>query len=494
MNIFFILTDSICNFDREDEKGLLDTYKELIKNKEGFYFSNSVSLFPSTILSISSIFTGKFPYSIFPEFYEDLGNYKLYTYFEDFKKHKYNIKSIICWNLGNTLLKDFLNPVVDESLFEGDRQLEAKEIYELFKKEIKKTDFSKNNFFYIHFRAGDKEMDIYTRKIVNYLKEHNLWKNSITIITADHGYFYKKKYKKIKLLHFDDIHQTSISPATFIRFPKKLTKALYRIIDKRIYLIDILETVLDYLKIEPSVKNRNAKSFKNIIEKDEDINKNRLVRVDAYLSFQPVKKTAILKNNWKLIYDKEKFKLINLSEDPLERIDIKKSNKEVYEELYNFYLKTEEKSFEEAKQILEAFFKNSNLSKISSEKIFIPKKQFPLRYVEFLIEKLSKKNKIVNYSNKKKELTTILVFNRLTGYGIKRYMRKYNRGTKKFLIVDLKFEEIPKERYKEIGFLNFVITNLKKRKKILLQRPFDIILWIFYMPLYFNKYIKKCYK
>ena len=494
MNIFFILTDGICNYERKDEKSILPIYKKLVRNKEGFYFSNVVSLFPSTIFSINSIFTGKFPYYVMPNFYSSPGGYKLKTYFDDLKKD-YNINSIICWNLGRYWLKDILNPVGDDSLYKGDKQLEAFEIYKLFKNLLNKSDLNKNNFFYVHFRAGDKNMNQYCEKIITELKRRNLWKNSIFIMTSDHGYYDKERYKRFQPLHFDDIKQSSLSPATFIKLPNNLTNAKPRIINKRIYLIDILETVLDYLNIKPSIKNRQAISFKKIIEDDEDINKDRIVRGDAYLKFQPVKKTVVIKNNWKLVYENENFKLFNLNKDEKEVIDIKKKKKNIFSELYNFYLKTERESFKIITPILDEFFKLSELSKIKNQNIFIPKKQFPHELVNYLKDKLSKKNKIIeNYNNySKKDIILILFFNRLTGFGIKELKKKYSEKSKEIKIIDLKFEELKKEQLKEIGYKNFVLSSLKKRRKVILQRPQDILIWVFYMPIYFNKHLKKYY-
>lgn len=74
MNIFWIVTDSICNYERSDLHSLLPVYTTLKNNKEGFYFENCLSQFPSTNLSLISFLTGRFPYYIFPDYYRTIEN------------------------------------------------------------------------------------------------------------------------------------------------------------------------------------------------------------------------------------------------------------------------------------------------------------------------------------------------------------------------------------------------------------------------------------
>ncbi|MCK4780320.1 MAG: hypothetical protein KAT57_09040, partial [Candidatus Lokiarchaeota archaeon] len=74
MNIFWIVTDSICNYERSDLHSLLPIYKELESSKEGFYFKDAISQFPSTNLSLLSFLTGKYPYNIFPDYYRSIEN------------------------------------------------------------------------------------------------------------------------------------------------------------------------------------------------------------------------------------------------------------------------------------------------------------------------------------------------------------------------------------------------------------------------------------
>lgn len=501
MDIFWIVTDSICNYKRSDLHGLLPIYKKLKNNKVGFYFEDALSQFPSTNLSLLSFLTGRFPYYIFPDYYRSIENLPSLEYENGvfpLKEENYNVQSIIFGREQVEIVKEILNPVYIKELYQGDHWLDADEIYHLFIKTIKDIPSNEKNFFFLFFRPSDPQVDFYVNKIIDYLKENGFWDNSIFILHSDHGYYDKNLYKKTKLLHFDDIHQSSMQPALFIKIPRSLTNAPPRTIKKRVYLLDIIDTILDYLNFK-ATHERESISFKDLIEKDIDVNKDRIIRGDCYLMFQSIKKTMITKNHWKLRNDNGKFSLFDLNKDPLEKEDIKDSYPEIYNELYHFYLKTELKAYEVIKTTLNTLYNKSILPSIESEKVFIPK-QFPSQLIKFLKENLKRKNKIVELSNgsnpilsKNKELTTILIYNRLTGYGLKKLYKKYQNYSKKFLILDTQLNELP-DQLNKTGYFKFVMRSIIARRKQLFQRWKEIVVWILYFPLYFNKYVRKYYK
>jgi len=266
MNIFWIVTDSICNYERSDLHGLLPIYKALKKDSEGLYFENALAQFPSTVLSIFSFLTGRFPYYIFSDFdklTKTLPSLEDRNLIFPLKNSNYNIKSILFWREGVDFLKEILNPYDDEIIFKGDHWLNAKEIYQIFLREISNFSPNEDNFLFIFFKPSDSHTDYYLTKIINYLKNKNLWSESIFILNSDHGFYDRNLYKKIKLLHFDDIHQSSLESAMFMKIPPILTNTIPRVIKKRVYLIDIMETVLDYLGIKTSYE-RESISFKDL--------------------------------------------------------------------------------------------------------------------------------------------------------------------------------------------------------------------------------------
>lgn len=501
MNIFWLVTDSICNYERSDLHGLLPIYKKLKKNKEGLYFEDCVSQFPSTNLSLLSFLTGRFPYYIFPDYYRSIENLPSLEY-ENFifplKKENYNIQSIIFGKEQVEIVKEILNPHYVEELYQGDHWLDAKEIYKLFEQIIIESLPNEKNFSFIFFRPSDTEVDLYINKIIDFLKENGFWENSIFILSSDHGYYDKNLYKRTKLLHFDDIHQSSMQPALFIRLPELLTKSPPKIIKKRVYLLDILETIVNYLNIEAE-HDRQSISFKPLIENDIDVNSERKVRGDCYLMFQSIKKTMITKGDWKLLNDNGKFSLFNLTNDKLEEKDIKEKFPEIYNELYNFYLDTESKAYDNFKLTLDSLYNHSKLTKLKSKTILIPD-QFPPTLVKYLRETLKAKNTVINQhdiinknTSQLQDVTTILFFNRLTGYGLKKLIKKYKNISKNYLILDTELSDVS-DQWNKTGYLRFVIKSIIVRRNQLFQRWKEILVWILYFPLYFNKHLRKYYK
>ena len=498
MNIFWIVTDSICNYERTDLHSLLPIYKELERSKEGFYFKDAISQFPSTNLSLLSFLTGKYPYNIFPDYYrsiENLPSLELNNSIYPLKKEGYNIESIIFGREQVLVLKDILNPYYIEEMYQGDHWLDAKEIYDLFMEKVNNINSDEKYLFFIFFRPSDPQVDPYIRKIIQFLKGNNYWNGSIFILNSDHGYYDKILYKKIKLLHFDDIHQTSMQPVLFIRIPSILTKGTYRTINKRVYLIDILETILNYLNIEAK-HDRQSISFKPLIENDIDVNDERMVRGDCYLMFQSIRKTMITKGDWKLLNDNGKFSLFNLSSDKLEQKDIKEEYPEIYNQLYQFYLDSEIKAYDNFRSTLDSLYSHSKLKRLNS-KIFLIPDQFPPQLVKYLRKKLNEKNTVINPDNNNtnqfKDITTILFFNRLTGYGLRKLLKKYKGVSKNYLILDTELSDIT-HQWNKTGYLRFVIKSIIARRNQLFQRWKEILVWILYFPLYFNKHLRKYYK
>ncbi|KKN51253.1 hypothetical protein LCGC14_0624530 [marine sediment metagenome] len=500
-NIFWILTDSICNYERSDLHSLIPIYKKLQKNNEGFYFEDTLSQFPSTNLSVLSFITGRFPYYIFPDYYrtiENLPSLEFQNFITPLKKLNYNVESIIFGKEQITVFKEILNPHYKEVMYKGDHWLNAKEVYQLFIQKVENFLPKDNNFLFTFFRPSDPQTDMYLSKIIDYLKRNNFWEDSIIIINSDHGYYDKKLHKKRKLLHFDDIHQSSLQPIFFLKLPSTLTKTPPRTIKKRVYLIDIMETILDYLNINLTYE-RESFSFKDLIENKIDVNRKRIIRGDCYLMFQAVKRTMIIKSEWKLVNNNGIFSLYNLTEDHLENQDVKNDYPTIYNELYQFYLKSELKAYKTFQSLLLSLYEKSILPKLRSANVIIPQ-QFPPQLVRFLKENLEQYNTIINNPGiskldlcDKQGCITILFYNRLTGIGIKKLMRKYNKYTKRFIILDTELNEVSNQ-LSQTGYLKFVLRSVWARRKLLFQRWKEIVVWILYFPLYFNKYARKYYK
>ena len=77
--------------------------------------------------------------------------------------------------------------------------------------------------------------------------------------------------------------------------------------------------------------------------------------------------------------------------------DLKNSNQKIYNELFQFYLKTENKAFDLLKDTIKNLFNQSIMKSLESENILIPN-QFPPQLVKFLKDNLKISNNIVESS------------------------------------------------------------------------------------------------
>ena len=490
MNIFWFLTDSITPYKREDKFSILNTYNELKNKKEGFYFENALSLTTSTAFSMISIYKGLFPQKTLLDI--NLNNLNTifppkrdYLYY--FKK-EYKMHAFICFSfLHNALTKTYFNTNIKENAFKNERQLKSLELFNYFEKYIKNIDFDKNNLFYIHFMAGDTTMDSGLKTFLKKIKELGLWKDSIILIHSDHGYYDPKLNKNKIIFHFDDIHLSTLRIPLFLKLPNHLTIKKPRIIKERVYSIDILETIIDYLGMNKKIKyKRDAISFKPIIEEKKDINKNRIVRGDVYTAFQPIKKSYLIKGDYKLNLIDNKKELVKIKD--LQEIPIK--NQKIEEELLKENQKIEKDIEKNLTELLNLAYENSILKNIKNKTIIIPKKQFPPLLINFLYKKLKENKNIIKEKGEGDYL--ILIFNRMTGYGIKKLLKKHKK-VKKVIILDLNLIERKREEI-SLSYWEYVFKTLIKQRGLLAQRLKGFLVFHLYFPLILNKHLKKYYK
>ncbi len=122
--------------------------------------------------------------------------------------------------------------------------------------------------------------------MISFLKENNLYENSVIILTGDHG-------ESI----FEDIHGHGhgehlrgpfvTQVPLLIKFPKQLElKTSNKVFRGITSSVDILPTILDFYKIE-SGKNFTGKSLKSVLGK-EDWNFDRRVYTETGIWFSDV--------------------------------------------------------------------------------------------------------------------------------------------------------------------------------------------------------------
>ncbi len=271
------------------------------------------------------------------------------------------------------------------------------EIKKLIRRQLKK-DFLKeyalkakvnleifNNSFdeyYNHILNYDSEIryvDEELKRFFRFLKKKKLLKDSMVIITADHG---EGLGQHNWLKHATHIYQEEIHvPLIFYFSNKKISR---RIIKKSVENFDIFSTVLDFVGIKDKkyFANVEAISLKNLIVKDDLISKKVFSERQYYKKRKKYKKsTPFWKRIWeegiKVSIQDDRYKYIYRSAYPDEFYDLENDPFE----LYNLIKEKEKLAQEYKKEIMKILgkFKNKR-SKKAGKKIFRRLKS--LGYVE----------------------------------------------------------------------------------------------------------------
>jgi len=493
-NIFWFLTDSICAYHRRDKFSRLPLYDELAQSGEGFPLEGARSLFPSTFGAVHSMLTGRFPCYVAPDYAAAplsglLPFWREGNYLTALTKAGYQTFSLVCYEVGHRWLAAVSRPLVDEKAFSGGNQLEARELKDLLLAFLRKRPLPQPFVVFVHFRAGDQSVNENLSQIIEFLRQENLWDPALVLVSSDHGY---RTFQETRNpLHFDDIHIGSLRPAAFLKLPGSWKGRFPpRVIEDELYTIDFWETILDLLGIEASHR-REARSFKDLLAGRKTPGP-RYVRGDAYFCFQPVRRSFVFCGRYKLNLEDNRRYLVEirgLEERPL-------NQPEFIEALNGFYLETQEIERLRCQAFVEEAFKHGFLADLSGRRILLPRRQFPRLLVETLASLLRKEgNTVVEDLEKARSQEFdlgILVFNRLTGFGLRRLKREFKRRkikVQKIVYIDTLLQPV---NLKE-GYLPFFWRELKRRRSLLWKRPANSLLWLFYFPVFFNRHLRRFY-
>jgi len=163
----------------------------------------------------------------------------------------------------------------------------------------------------------DSEINFVDSYLGELIKRFALDKNTLIIITADHG---EEFLEHDKLLHGNNLYQETIQIPLIVKLPRSNKKVLA---ENHINLVDIMPTILDMLNINPPEQTL-GKSFWKKKEllfwlKKTLLRKDSLDYNFSELDIRSVLKT-IITPEWKYIYNyqDEAEELYNIKSDPLE--------------------------------------------------------------------------------------------------------------------------------------------------------------------------------
>jgi arylsulfatase A-like enzyme len=267
-NIIFLIIDSFRSdkfFD--DSKNIKNpTFNSLINN--GSYFSNTISSADGTILSWSSIFTGKFPFktgirsskfnrlspetNTFFDVLEKVG-YHFYSYlpkvsetvglFPKFENNdnNYDLYMGLTNGLGQTVL-DLLNKKISEPWFLFIHSMDLHSPVNIDKK-FDNDEYGKN-----YYERKISEIDPWLDKISQSID----FSNTLLIITSDHGSYIKSVMRNGKQI---DTSVNANSEILTSKIGKKIPKFLHPLKDKLFFAREKMNAD----KISKTIKNYELK-------------------------------------------------------------------------------------------------------------------------------------------------------------------------------------------------------------------------------------------
>lgn len=441
-----------------------ESYDKFSKNKifeklanDSIIFSNTIATATSTLMSTSSFFTGRFAYELYYA-HEAMKKFDYETsYPKELEKKGYNLHSIFFCREGKEFYKDYLNV----HLTKDDYKSLNNTILNKFEKVMHSIKSkNKSRFFYIHLAPTKNSKE--PEYILNILKKKNLFESSFVVISSDHGYCDYGKIHSLGWLLKPKNHSLYVSEDCYrsnllMKIPNKYSKISSKKINLQVSLIDVFETIFDYLNIKYKIKNKKAISLKNAIETNNlDINKklnNRLLRIDNRYIGQNFQKTVIRNNNYELVSENSKsslFRRINHKnwKKRLKKIN-KHKNKFILKKLNTFLKATENETKKTNIAVLERNYYTSelkkNIDKLKNKKIGVF--NYSNKYVlKFLIKKLRSKNfvSIVDYrylKTRKNDFDVVFILiNNQYSFGFHKFIKLCKQKKIKTMISNIKFE------------------------------------------------------
>jgi hypothetical protein len=327
-NIIWITLDGIRPHSKC--KDLYDYPKVFdIMSKECIEFTKVVTSAPSTVMSVSSLMTS------YPAFYLSRTFYSFNYDNEEFdslphilKEKGYNIYSVIAYHEIRNKLKGFfgdyckkhwpkkINPFV--------YAWSGGEVNKIVGN-LLKSGINKPFFLYVHYRKfPNTSKDII--KLIYHLKKSGLYKDSIFILSSDHGYTDKKPDSKLKGIvtsHDMMMDENSLYVPLLIKYPGCQIKK----INKHISTLDTTPTIIDILGLDSSKFKFKGLSLIDIINNTPEKYEKRFFRTDNRYIFQPSRVTSIKDSSYKYLfsYENKTNEFYDVEKDPLEENNLIKS-------------------------------------------------------------------------------------------------------------------------------------------------------------------------
>jgi arylsulfatase A-like enzyme len=166
-------------------------------------------------------------------------------------------------------------------------------------------NISEVDYYIAQYDGEIKYVDKQIGRLIKNLKELDLYKNTLIIISADHGESLGEH--NIYFEHAAGLYDESIKVPLIIKLPQEKFRG--KIVNKQVRVVDIMPSILNILNLKV-LKNIDGESLYPVITGG-----------DMYKSQYSFSKTAAMSSlrtdNWKLIYyeDSNNYELFNLKKD-----------------------------------------------------------------------------------------------------------------------------------------------------------------------------------
>lgn len=226
--------------------------------------------------------------------------------------------------------KDYLEK--NGNLFSGEYNVDK--IAKIFSKNPHCYDMVKEGFFDIFTKSdsGRKHMvDLYDTKIYfedqflnrifNKLNELNLTRNTIIIITADHG----EEFYEHGLFDHMQLYDEVLHIPLIIKVPSGHDKI---VIEQLVQSIDIMPTILDLVKIPINHESQGT----NLLPL---INDEKNASINNYIYAQKGNDSVVRSKEWKLYIHNNRSELYDIENDREEKINLIEKKQDIAEKLFS---------------------------------------------------------------------------------------------------------------------------------------------------------------
>jgi len=179
------------------------------------------------------------------------------------------------------------------------------------------------------YDASVRYGDTHVGSLMSMLQSRGFWDNTLMILLADHG---EEMNDHGSWLHDQSVYDELMRVPLIVRFPGD--RFAGRRVKDSVSLVDVLPTIFDYLQVPDLAKGARGKSLMPLIREEVSAKSPSLripgMRVNVTRFYRPWVTTrgdtniVIRQQQWKGIWnvDIDTFELYDLSEDPLEKVNI----------------------------------------------------------------------------------------------------------------------------------------------------------------------------